>query len=131
MLQAMNTGHNGSMTTLHANSTKDVLVRMSSMILLAGVDLPIRAIHEMISTALDIIVHVNRFADGTRKIVQITEVTGLNEDHYLQLNDIFHYEQKGMDANGKVLGDFVATGYVPKCYEEFNIIGIPVILNSS
>jgi pilus assembly protein CpaF len=124
MLQAMNTGHDGSMTTLHANSTRDVLVRMSSMILLAGVDLPMRAIHEMISTALDIIVHVNRFADGSRKIVQITEVTGLNEEHYLQLQDIFHFVQKGTDVEGIVLGDYKATGYIPKCHQEFKTFGI-------
>jgi len=124
MLQAMNTGHDGSMTTLHANSTKDVLVRMSSMILLAGVDLPMRAIHEMISTALDIVVHVNRFADGSRKIVQITEVVGLNEDHYLDLRDIFRYEQRGTDKDKTILGDYVATGYIPKCFEEFKTIGI-------
>ncbi len=126
MLQAMNTGHDGSMTTLHANSTKDVLVRMSSMILLAGVDLPMRAINEMISTALDIIVHVNRFADGSRKIVEITEVTGLTEDHYLELKDIFVFDQKGTDVDGTVLGDYVATGYVPRCYQEFETSGIPL-----
>jgi len=126
MLQAMNTGHDGSMTTLHANSTKDVLVRMSSMILLAGVDLPIRAINEMISTALDIIVHVNRFADGTRKIVEVTEVTGLGEDHYLELKDVFTFTQTGKDVNGAILGDYAATGYVPKCFEEFKIAGLPI-----
>ncbi|HPN56847.1 MAG TPA: ATPase, T2SS/T4P/T4SS family [Candidatus Omnitrophota bacterium] len=124
MLQAMNTGHDGSMTTLHANSTKDVLVRMSSMILLAGVDLPMRAINEMISTALDIIVHVNRFADGTRKVVEITEVTGLNEDHYLELKDIFLFNQRGTDANGTIMGSYEATGYVPRYYEEFKIMGL-------
>ena len=126
MLQAMNTGHDGSMTTLHANSTKDVLVRMSSMILLAGVDLPMRAINEMISTALDVIVHVNRFADGTRKVVEITEVTGLNEDHYLKLKDIFVFNQRGTDVDGTILGDYEATGYVPRCYEEFKITGIDI-----
>ncbi|MGE0269348.1 MAG: ATPase, T2SS/T4P/T4SS family [Candidatus Omnitrophota bacterium] len=129
MLQAMNTGHDGSMTTLHANSTKDVLVRMSSMILLAGVELPIRAIYEMISTALDLIVHINRFSDGTRKIVEITEVAGLTKDHSLQLGDIFKFEQKGMDEGGKILGEYVATGYVPKCYEEFKTIGIDLDKN--
>jgi len=126
MLQAMNTGHDGSMTTLHANSTKDVLVRMSSMILLAGVDLPMRAINEMISTALDIIVHVNRFADGSRKIVEITEVTGINEDHYLEMKNIFHFDQHGKDVDGTILGDYVATGYVPKCLEEFKTIGLHI-----
>jgi len=126
MLQAMNTGHDGSMTTLHANSTKDVLVRMSSMILLAGVDLPIRAINEMISTALDVIVHVNRFADGTRKIVAISEVTGLTEDHYLDMKDIYRFNQTGKDADGTITGDYTATGYIPKCFEEFKISGIPI-----
>ncbi|MBP9855469.1 MAG: Flp pilus assembly complex ATPase component TadA [Candidatus Omnitrophica bacterium] len=126
MLQAMNTGHDGSMTTLHANSTKDVLVRMSSMILLAGVELPIRAIYEMISTALDLIVHINRFSDGTRKIVEITEVAGLNADHQLELRDIFKYEQHGMDERGKIVGEYVATGNIPKSYEEFKIIGIDI-----
>ena len=80
----------------------------------------------MISTALDIIVHVNRFADGSRKIIQITEVTGLNEDHTMQLEDIFLYEQKGKDADGKVIGEYLATGYVPNCYEEFKTLGIPL-----
>lgn len=126
MLQAMNTGHDGSMTTLHANSTHDVLVRMSSMILLAGVELPIRAIYEMISTALDMIVHVNRFGDGTRKIVQVTEVAGLGKDHNLELRDIFTYNQKGMTEEGKILGDYEATGYIPKCLEEFKTIGINI-----
>ncbi len=126
MLQAMNTGHDGSMTTLHANSTKDVLVRMSSMILLAGVDLPIRAINEMISTALDVIVHVNRFADGTRKIVEISEVTGLTEDHYLDMKDIFKFEQTGKEADGKITGYYTGTGYIPKCFEEFKVSGIPI-----
>ena len=126
MLQAMNTGHDGSMTTLHANSTHDVLVRMSSMILLAGVELPIRAIYEMISTALDMIVHVNRFGDGTRKIVQVTEVAGLGKEHNLELRDIFVYNQKGMDEDGRILGDYEATGYIPKCLKEFKTIGINI-----
>ena len=126
MLQAMNTGHDGSMTTLHANSPKDVLVRMSSMILLAGVDLPMRAIHEMISTALDMIVHVNRFADGTRKVVEISEITGLNKEHYIDLKVIFKFDQHGKNEKGTILGDYVSTGYVPKCNEEFKTLGIPI-----
>ena len=89
MLQAMNTGHDGSMTTLHANSTRDALTRMSSMILLSGIELPVRAINEMIASAIDIIVHINRFSDGTRKLTGITEVAGLDREFQLKLEDVF------------------------------------------
>ncbi len=126
MLQAMNTGHDGSMTTLHANSTRDVLVRMSSMILLSGIELPVRAINEMISSAIDIIVHIARFSDGTRKITGITEVVGMIQDHQLDLRDIFVFDQRGRDDNGKIIGDFRPTGYVPKCYEEFVTMGFKI-----
>ncbi|MCD4779459.1 MAG: Flp pilus assembly complex ATPase component TadA [Candidatus Omnitrophica bacterium] len=126
MLQAMNTGHDGSMTTLHANSPQDCLTRMSSMILLAGIDLPMRAIQEMIATALDLIVHVNRFADGSRKIVAISEITGLDKDHYIDLKEIFKFDPHGMDKDATILGDYIATGYVPKCNEEFKTLAIPL-----
>ncbi len=118
MLQAMNTGHDGSMTTLHANSTRDALTRMSSMILLSGIELPVRAINEMTSSAIAIIVHINRFSDGTRKITGITEVTGLDKEFQLKLEDVFVFRQKGLDPNGKIIGDFEATGYVPKCFDD-------------
>jgi len=124
MLQAMNTGHDGSMTTLHANSTRDVMVRMSSMILLSGLDLPLKAIYEMFSTAIDVIVHVARLSDGSRKITGVTEVVGLDKERELILKDIFYYDQKGIDENGKILGDFKAAGYIPQCYEDFIIRGI-------
>jgi len=124
MLQAMNTGHDGSMTTLHANSTRDVLVRMSSMILLSGIELPVRAINEMISSAIDIIVHAARLSDGSRKITGITEVVGLKEDSQLDLKDIFVFTPEGLDENGKVLGHFKALGYIPKCYEDLITKGI-------
>jgi len=97
MLQAMNTGHDGSMTTLHANTTRDVLVRMSSMILLSGIELPVRAINEMVSSAIHIIVHISRFSDGTRKITGVTEVQGLTEDFQLKLKDVFVFKQAGID----------------------------------
>lgn len=126
MLQAMNTGHDGSLTTLHANSTKDVLTRMHSMILLSGIELPIRAINEMVSSAIDIIVHINRFSDGTRKITGISEITGLTEDFHLKLNDVFMFKQKGIDSDGRVLGSYQPTGYVPECYEDFVTRGLPV-----
>jgi len=126
MLQAMNTGHDGSMTTLHANSTRDVVVRMSSMILLSGIELPVRAINEMISSAIDIIVHVARFSDGSRKITGVTEVAGLEKDFQLDLRDVFVFEQNGRNEDGVILGDFVPTGYIPKCYEDLTTRGIHI-----
>lgn len=124
MLQAMNTGHDGSMTTLHANSTRDVLVRMSSMILLSGIDLPLKAIYEMISTAIDVIVQISRFSDGTRKITGITEVVGLDEKREVIMKDIFVFEHQGMGPDGKVVGEYKATGYIPVCYDDFVKKGI-------
>jgi len=124
MLQAMNTGHDGSLTTIHANSTRDVLVRMSSMILLSGIELPVRAINEMIATAINIIVHVTRLSDGSRKLTGITEVLGMTEDFQLNLKDIFLFQQKGIDENGKVIGEFRPTGYVPHCFEDFMRMGM-------
>jgi len=126
MLQAMNTGHDGSMTTLHANSTRDVITRMHSMILLSGAELPVRAIHEMISSAVHLIVHVSRLSDGNRKIVQISEVTGLDEDYHLMMRDVFLFEQHGIDAKNKVLGEHKPTGYIPKCLEQLKRMSMPV-----
>ncbi len=124
MLQAMNTGHDGSMTTLHANSTHDAMVRMSSMILLSGIELPVRAINEMIASAIDIIVHIARLSDGTRKLTGITEVAGLHQDFHVDLRDIFVFDQKGKDENGLVIGEYASTGYIPKCFHELVTLGI-------
>jgi septum site-determining protein MinD len=126
MLQAMNTGHDGSMTTLHANSTRDVITRMHSMILLSGIELPVRAINEMISSAIQIIVHINRYSDGTRKITGITETIGLDEEYHLKMADVFIFRQSGMDADGHILGDFEATGYVPLCFKDFKTRGMAI-----
>jgi septum site-determining protein MinD len=126
MLQAMNTGHDGSMTTLHANSTRDVLTRMHSMILLSGIELPVRAINEMIASAINIIIHINRYSDGTRKITGISEITGLSEDFHMQMKDVFVFKQAGIDKDGRILGDFTPTGYVPICFEEFKTRGMPI-----
>jgi pilus assembly protein CpaF len=126
MLQAMNTGHDGSMTTIHANSTQDVLVRMDSMILMAGVDLPIRSIREMISSAVDIIIHTARLSDGTRKMIQISEISGMKDDVHIELRDIFVFKQTGIDSQDKVIGDFLPTGYIPSFMEEIKIKGIPL-----
>ncbi len=125
MLQAMNTGHDGSITTLHANSTRDAIVRMSSMMLLSGIELPLRTMHEMVASAVDIIVHVGRFVDGSRKITGITEVDGMI-DSQLNLKDVFVFNQTGIDADARVLGSFKSTGYIPICYPEFVTRGIPL-----
>jgi len=124
MLQAMNTGHDGSMTTIHANSTQDVLSRLDSMILMGGVELPIRAIREMVASAIDMVIHTARLFDGSRKIVQVTEVTGMKDEMHINLKDIFIFKQTGIDSQGNVLGGFQATGYKPSVLEEIKVKGI-------
>jgi len=124
MLQAMNTGHDGSMTTIHANSTQDVLTRIDSMILMSGVDLPIRSIREMIASAIDVIVHTTRLSDGTRKVVQVSEVTGMKDETHIALKDVFIFKQTGRDSQNKVLGSFQATGFIPTFLEDIKIRGI-------
>jgi len=125
MLQAMNTGHDGSLTTLHANSPRDALARLETMVLMAGMDLPVRAIREQIASAIQIIVQQTRFPDGTRKISYITEVTGM-ETETISLQDIFRFKQEGFTKEGKINGRFVPTGFLPKFYEELRCRGISV-----
>lgn len=129
MLQAMNTGHDGSLTTLHANSTRDAITRLHSMMLLSGIELPPRAVNEMIASAIQIVVHISRFSDGSRKITGISETTGLNKEYHLQLADVFVFKQKGIDADGVILGEYQATGYVPTVYEEFITRGMAIDKN--
>jgi pilus assembly protein CpaF len=124
MLQAMNTGHDGSMTTIHANSTYDVLARMDSMILVSGIELPIRAIREMIASAIEIIIHTGRLSDGKRKLLQVTEIAGMKDELHIELRDIFVFRQTGVDSQGNILGDFHATGYIPSFIEEIKKQGI-------
>ncbi len=124
MLQAMNTGHDGSMTTLHANSTQDVLARLDSLILMSGIEIPLRAIREMIASSIDLIVHTARLSDGTRKVVQITEITGMADEVHIGMKDIFAFNQTGIDAQGKILGYFAATGYIPTFYDDLARSGI-------
>ncbi len=125
MLQAMNTGHDGSLTTAHANSPRDVLARLETMVLMSGMELPIKAIREQIASAVDIIVQQSRFSDGSRKITHITEVTGMEGD-ILTLQDIFSFRQEGFDEENRVAGRFVATGFIPRFYEDLQRRGIPV-----
>jgi len=116
MLQAMNTGHDGSMTTLHSNSPRDSLSRLETMVLMAGMDLPARSIREQVTSAIDLIVHQERMRDGTRKIVNITEISGMEGD-VITTTDIFTFEQTGMD-NGKIIGRIRPTGLRPKFMEK-------------
>jgi pilus assembly protein CpaF len=122
MLQAMNTGHDGSMSTGHANSPRDMLSRLETMVLMAGMDLPLRAIREQIASAVDLIVHQNRLKDGSRKIVNITEVQGMEGD-VIVMQDIFVFEQTGV-VEGKIQGKLRPTGIRPKFVEKFETTGI-------
>ena len=124
MLQAMNTGHDGSMSTIHANTTHDVLIRLDSMILMSGVDLPIRSIREMISSAIHLIVQTARLSDGSRKVTAITEVVGMLDETHVNLQDIFYFRQTGVDGEGKVKGYFTSLGYIPTFYDEIRARGI-------
>ncbi|MCU7921002.1 MAG: Flp pilus assembly complex ATPase component TadA [Candidatus Thiodiazotropha sp. (ex Epidulcina cf. delphinae)] len=128
MLQAMNTGHDGSLTTAHANSPRDALSRLEVMVLMAGMDLPVSAIREQVASAVNIIVQQTRHACGSRKITKISEVTGI-EGGTIQLQDIFEFRQQGVDENGKVRGEFVPTGFVPTFYETLKAIGVSVDLS--
>jgi pilus assembly protein CpaF len=122
MLQAMNTGHDGSMSTGHANSPRDMLARLETMVLMAGVDLPLRAIREQVSSAVDLIVHQSRLKDGSRRIEYITEVQGMEGD-VIVMQDVFLFEQTGV-VEGKIQGRLRATGIRPKFVEKFEIKGI-------
>ena len=128
MLQAMNTGHDGSLTTAHANSPRDMLARLEVMVLMAGMDLPVTAIREQVASAIDIIVQQTRFACGTRKITNIVEVTGV-ESGKIQLQEVFSYVQTGVDENGKTQGRFTGRGFVPEFYDELIRIGVPLSLD--
>ena len=123
MLQAMNTGHDGSLTTVHANSPRDVISRLETMVLMSGMELPSRAIREQIASAVDVIIHESRLSDGSRKVVAISEVTGL-EGQNVVMQDIFTFRQSGVDEQGRVHGVFRPTGAVPIFYEHLKSRGL-------
>jgi pilus assembly protein CpaF len=125
MLQAMNTGHDGSLTTGHANSPRDLLSRLEVMVLMAGMDLPVRAIREQIASAVNIIVQLTRFSDGRRRVVYIVEVDGMEGDTILT-QPLFAFQQRGIGPNGEVLGEHVGFGQAPHFYEELARAGIPL-----
>ncbi|GFP32090.1 pilus assembly protein CpaF [Candidatus Hakubella thermalkaliphila] len=126
MLQAMNTGHDGSLSTVHANSPRDVLSRLETMVLMAGLDLPVRAIREQISSAIDLIVHLNRLKDGTRRVVSVTEVLGMEGD-VITLQDLFLFDfAMGMDSTGRYRGRLKSTGLRPHFMEKLRNYGIDI-----
>jgi pilus assembly protein CpaF len=122
MLQAMNTGHDGSLTTLHANKPRDALARIETLVLMAGYDLPVRAIRAQVASAINVIVHLERLRDGTRKVVQISELTGMEED-VITMQDIFRFVRTGVDAQGRVTGRFAPSGIRPRILERLDELG--------
>ena len=125
MLQAMNTGHDGSLTTVHANSPRDVISRLETMVLMSGMDLPVRAIREQIASAIQLIVHISRFSDGTRKVTKVTEIVG-QEGEQVTMQDIFEYVQTSVDEDGRVEGHYFPTGAVPTFIEQIAARGLSI-----
>jgi pilus assembly protein CpaF len=123
MLQAMNTGHEGSMTTVHANSPRDALRRVENMVSMAGLNYPVRAIREQMSSALNVLIHLGRLAGGNRKIVEIAEITGMEGDT-ICLHEIFHFDQKGVDEHGNAYGDFEVCGVRPRLLSKLKACGV-------
>ena len=123
MLQAMNTGHEGSLSTIHANSPRDAMSRLETMILMAGTNLPQRAMREQIASALDLVVQVQRLSDGTRRVTSMTEVTGM-EGEVVTTQEIFRYRRKGISPEGKIVGVFEPTGIRPLFAERLQVAGV-------
>src|SRR3989441_13651 len=125
MLQAMNTGHDGSITTLHANTTRDALSRLETMVLMAGIDLPTKAIRQQVASAIDLIVQLSRMRDGQRKVTSITEITGMEGDT-ITMQEIFLYESHGMSKDGVMTGVFRPTGIRPHIMDKLFAAGVPI-----
>jgi pilus assembly protein CpaF len=123
MLQAMNTGHDGSLTTIHANSPRDALSRLETMVAMANLSIPDSAIRRQISSAIDLVVQVSRLSDGSRKVISIAEITGM-EGEVVTMQDIFVFRKRGIRENGEVIGEFVPTGIRPKFAERLLVAGI-------
>jgi pilus assembly protein CpaF len=123
MLQAMNTGHDGSLTTAHSNSARDTLNRIETMVLMAGMDLPLRAIRQQVSSAIDVIIHLSRMRDGTRRVVQVAEVLGM-EGETILMQDIFMFEQSSVAEDGKIIGELKPSGLRPRCNDKILEAGI-------
>jgi pilus assembly protein CpaF len=126
MLQAMNTGHDGSMTTVHANSPRDAIARIETMALMANLNLPEKAVRRQIASAVQLIVQISRFTDGSRRVTHVTEISGM-EDEVVSLQDVFVFDKQGISPDGRVLGAFAATGVRPNFAERLNASGISVL----
>jgi pilus assembly protein CpaF len=122
-LQAMNTGHEGSLTTVHSNSPRDALARIENMILMAGLELPMRAIREQISSAVHLVIQIARLPDGTRKVTTVSEITGM-EGQVITMQDLYRFDQKGIDTEGVVVGEAHFTGIHPQFTEKFKLAGV-------
>jgi pilus assembly protein CpaF len=125
MFQAMNTGHEGSMTTIHANAPRDALLRLETMVSLSGYQIPQKALRHMISSSLDVIIHLTRHSDGVRRVVSVSEITGM-EGEVISLQDIFVFDRRGLADDGKVLGQYQATGVRPKFADRCRLYGVPI-----
>jgi pilus assembly protein CpaF len=125
MLQAMNTGHDGSLTTVHANTPRDALARIETMAMMANLNLPEKAVRRQMASAINVVVQISRFNDGTRRITHLSEITGMEED-IISMQDVFVYEKQGVAADGRVVGAFTATGIRPKFAERLKASGINV-----
>jgi pilus assembly protein CpaF len=128
MLQAMNTGHDGSISTIHSNSPRDALARLETMVLMAGFEIPAKAIREQMSSSLNVIIQVARLSDGTRRVVKVTEITGMEGD-VITMQDIFLFERQGIERDGKVVGAFRTTGVRPKFADTLAAAGIHLALD--
>src|SRR5207248_3000727 len=128
MLQAMNTGHDGSLTTIHANSPRDAIARMETMAMMANLNLPEKAVRKQIASAVTLVLQVSRFADGTRRLTHISEITGM-EDDVVSMQDVFVFEKQGVSPDGRTIGSFTATGIRPKFAEKLKASGINLPAN--
>ncbi|MEI8257715.1 MAG: ATPase, T2SS/T4P/T4SS family, partial [Deltaproteobacteria bacterium] len=124
MLQAMNTGHDGSLTTTHANTPREAIARLETLCLMSGLDLPSRAIREQIANSVHVVVQQSRFSDGSRRVTNIAEVVGLNDNGEVELRDIFVFVRTGTKDDGGVLGEYRATGYLPSYLDQFISLGL-------
>jgi len=125
MLQAMNTGHDGSLTTIHANGSRDVLLRLETLMLLTGIEIPERAIRELISSAINVIVQISRYSDGTRRVSSISEIVGM-EQGTISMQEVFQFEKQGIDSEGKTLGVFKPTGIRPRYLAHMQASGVQI-----
>jgi len=125
MLQAMNTGHDGSLTTIHANNPRDAIARMETMAMMANLNLPEKAVRRQIASAVALVIQVSRFNDGTRRVTHLSEITGM-EDDVVSMQDVFVFEKHGISPEGRVLGTFTATGIRPKFADKLQASGISI-----